>query len=224
MPESYSRECRSSKKQNKPNSQENYFNPNIKLMNTDSTNTNGSSSTEEIDGPNNNRSTKSKKSLLAYVNEFVNQQNIFRWFTHQFDRSTGADHFKNSVVHSTFPINLNKNDFEYYVDMTFDDFPSKLTTKMKDLYDQTDENPMSEEIIIDDCSNGAISATLVQILSQKNCRNELEMLVGAVSVTRYPPQDRSFNRNYWKQHQEQIKKALQYLYGEEARKTLSLQN
>ena len=223
MPKSSDPGRPSSKQQNESNPQENKSDQNIESMNGGLKNMDVSSPAEVIDSLNNN-STQSKKSLSTYIKEFIKQQDMFHWFRHKFDHSTGADHFKNSVVHSTFPIHLNKNDFEYYVDMTFNDFPLELKTKMKDLYDQTDENPISEDIIIDDGSNDAISATLIQILSQKNCRNELEMLVGAVSVTRYPPQDRSFNRNYWKRHQEQIKEALQYVYGKEALKTLSLGN
>lgn len=163
---------------------------------------------------------KPKMNLSTYVNKFLQQSSAFSWFTQQFDRSIGSDHFKNLVVRSTFPVNLVKSDFEYYIDMTFNDFSPEFKIRMKDLYSQSNDNPISEDFIINDSSDGAISATLIQILSHKNDHNELEMLVGAVNVIRYPSRNHCFNRKNWERHQEQIKKALQYLYGKEALKEL----
>ncbi|CAF3457488.1 unnamed protein product, partial [Rotaria sp. Silwood2] len=72
-----------------------------------------------------------------------------------------------------------------------------------------------------DHENGTVSATLVQILSQKNDRNELEMLVGSVSLTRRLSEGSYLCRSHWEQHKEPVKTVLQYIYGKEAEKELS---
>ncbi|CAF2632546.1 unnamed protein product [Rotaria sp. Silwood2] len=162
---------------------------------------------------------KSKKKLIvSYVNEFLQKQSDFGWLTQPFNHVVGSDHFKNLVVRSTFPVNLNQVDFEYYIDMTFNDFPPNLTTRMKDLFQTSNQNPTSDDIKISETADGAVTATLIQILCQKNDRDEIEMLVGSVSLTRRPPKGYYFTGSYWEQHKEQVKTALQYIYGKEAQK------
>ncbi|CAF1462102.1 unnamed protein product [Rotaria sordida] len=107
--------------------------------------------------------------------------------------------------------------------MTFNDFPPELTTRMKCLFQRNNENPISEDILIDNHSDGALSTTLIQIISHKNDRNELEMLVGYVTATRRLSRGYTFTQTYWEQHRKQIKRALQYLYGKVALKELSLE-
>lgn len=162
-----------------------------------------------------------KKCLKSYIVNFLEQRAAFHWLTQQFDRSTGSDHFQSFVVHSTFPANLNHSDFECYIDMMFNDFPSNFRTRMKNIFQQGTQNPISEDFLIDDHSDGAVSATLIQIIYHKNDRDELEMFVGSVTTTRRPCRGHRFNRTHWEKHGKQIKKALQYLYGKEALKELS---
>ncbi|CAF1348913.1 unnamed protein product [Rotaria sp. Silwood1] len=92
---------------------------------------------------------------------------------------------------------------------------------MKNLYKKSHQDLISEDITFVGHENGAVSVTLVQILSQKNDRNELEMLVGSVSLTRCPSGGSYLCRSHWEQHKEQVKTALQYIYGKEAEKELS---
>jgi hypothetical protein len=61
---------------------------------------------------------------------------------------------------------------------------------------------------------------LIQILRHKNDHDELEMLVGSITVTRRPAKILRVSRIFWEQHGERIKKALPYLYGKEALKEL----
>ncbi|CAF4538310.1 unnamed protein product, partial [Rotaria sp. Silwood2] len=159
--------------------------------------------------------------IVSYVKEFLQKQSDFCWLTQQFDRTVVSDHFQTLVVHSTFPVNLDQSDFEYYIDMTFNNFPEDLRARMKNLFQKSRQNPISEDITFADHENGTVSATLVQILSQKNDRNELEMLVGSVSLTRRPSEGSYLCRSHWEQHKEQVKTALQYIYGKEAEKELS---
>ncbi|CAF5148531.1 unnamed protein product, partial [Rotaria sp. Silwood1] len=67
----------------------------------------------------------------------------------------------------------------------------------KNLYQKSRQNPISEDTTFADHENGTVSATLVQILSQKNDRSELEMLVGSVSLTRRPSQGSNLCRSHW---------------------------
>ncbi|CAF1511977.1 unnamed protein product [Adineta steineri] len=165
---------------------------------------------------------KSNKDLIvSYVKRFLEQQSDFTWLTQKFERSAGSDHFQNLVVRSTFPTTLTSTDFEYYIDMTFNDFPTNLRTQMKHLYQQSNHNPISEDIIFGNHENDAVSATLIQILSQKNDRDELEMLVGSISLIRRPLEGYQFPASYLKEHKDRIKTALQYMYGKEAQQELS---
>jgi hypothetical protein len=106
-----------------------------------------------------------KDLIMTYLRKFLQQQSDFIWLTQPYDRVVGSDHFQNLVVRSTFPVTLDQNDFEYYIDMTFNDFPINLRTRMKDLYHESNHNPISEDIIFTDHADGAVSATLVQIFS-----------------------------------------------------------
>ncbi|CAF2725343.1 unnamed protein product [Rotaria sp. Silwood2] len=103
----------------------------------------------------------------------------------------------------------------------YDDRLEDLRARMKNLYQKSRQNPISEDTTFADHQDGTVSATLVQILSQKNDRNELEMLVGSVSLTRRPSQDSYLCCSHWEQHKEQVKTALQYIYGKETEKELT---
>ncbi|CAF0800796.1 unnamed protein product [Adineta ricciae] len=179
----------------------------------------GMSSTKKIDSIEEYH-VKPEKNLSGHMKAFLQHQQEFFWFTKQFDHSAGSDHFRNMVVHSTFPVDLSKSDFGCYIDATFNDFPQEIQRRMKDLYQQASNDPVSEELIINESSNGAISATLIQILSHKNDRDELEMLVGSVGVTQRPPDGCRFSQFHWKQYEEKVTKALQYMYAKEALKEL----
>ncbi|CAF0851452.1 unnamed protein product [Adineta ricciae] len=179
----------------------------------------GMSSTNKIDSIEEYH-VKPEKNLSGHMKAFLQHRQEFLWFTKQFDHSAGSDHFRNMVVHSTFPVDLSKSDFGCYIDATFNDFPQEIQKRMKDLYQQASNDPVSEELIINESSNGMISARLIQILSHKNDCDELEMFVGSVGVTQRPPDGRRFNQFYWEQYKEQVTKALQYMYAKEALKEL----
>jgi hypothetical protein len=160
-------------------------------------------------------------SIVSHLEKFQRQQSDYLWLMTPSGHVVGTDHFQKSVIRSTFPITLNDDDFGYYIDMTFADFPTDLRTRMKDLYGENQHRSTSEDVIFSEHTDGAISATLIQILAQKNDRNELEMLVGSVSLTRQPPRGHRYQQSHWEEHKERVKTALQYIYGQEAQKEIS---
>ena len=164
---------------------------------------------------------RGKKSIITFLDNFLQQRSEFDWLTRPIDGFVGSDHFHNLVVRSTFPADLDQNSFGDYIDMTFNDFPSSLRTKMKHLFRENNRNATLEDVIIATNTNSTASATLIQIVMQNNDRTELEMLVGSISFTRQAPQGYQYTARYWEQHKGQVQRALQYIYGKEAKKQLS---
>lgn len=159
-------------------------------------------------------------SLNLFLKRFLNKKNEFAWLT-QLYNNVGSDHFKKSVIHSTFPVNLNQADFNYFIDMTFNDFSEDLRASIRNLYFEMNGNLTAEDIIITNDEGNAASVTLIQILCQKNDLSELEMLVGVVSLIRRPHIDNPIDQLNWQTHKEQLKNALQYIFAKEAEKELS---
>jgi hypothetical protein len=165
-----------------------------------------------------------KKDLIkSFVNSFLQQQSDHAWLMIPLNGNDGGcDEFKNTVAFSTFSASLNRNDFGYYIDTTFSDIPENLRTKMKGLLVTNQHSFHSEDVIFDyGGSDSKISASLIQIIAQKNQDNELEMLVGFISLVRKPTKGWRFNQDYWKSDKQKVQRGLQYIFGNEAQKEIA---
>lgn len=92
---------------------------------------------------------------------------------------------------------------------------------MKGLYITNSYSFQQENILFDYAStNGQISATLLQVIAQKNDFKELELLVGVISLVRTPAIDWYFNNDYWQSDKSRVQRGLQYIFGHEALKEL----
>jgi hypothetical protein len=105
--------------------------------------------------------------------------------------------------------------------MTFSDFPEYIRIRMKALYNKNDLNSSSEDLIFDSHADGTLSAILVQILTQKNDYDELEMIAGLVSVTRKPSVGHHYVADDWQNKRNKVQRALQYIFGNEAQKEIA---
>lgn len=159
--------------------------------------------------------------IAYYVKEFLQRQADYAWFMSPYSKCIQSDHFHSLVVHSTFPTTLTLEDFDYYIDMTFSEFSEDLRKRMKHLFHTNQNSPVLEDIRHVINTDGTMTAILVQILTQRNSRNELEMVVGSVSCTRRLCNDRQSRQDYWNTNKDRIKTALQYVFGKEAEKELT---
>lgn len=163
-----------------------------------------------------------KDLIKSHVDKFLQQQPDHTWLMVPINSKIGNDQFINTVVYSTFPATLNRDDFGYYIDTTFSDIDRDVRKKMKGLYITNQHSYHSEDIVFDyGEQNGKISASLLQIIAQKNDRNELEMLVGFISLIRKPGIDWHFNQDYWKSDQQRVMRGLQFIFGNQAQKEIS---
>ncbi|CAF2946979.1 unnamed protein product [Rotaria sp. Silwood2] len=160
--------------------------------------------------------------IRSHVNKFLQQEPDHEWLMVPLNGKCGKDEFKNTVVYSTFPSNLTRNDFAYYIDTTFSDLEEDMRKKMKGLY-VTNRHSFQEETIEFDYSvkNGKISASLLQVIAEKNSANELDVIVGVISLVRTPEIGWYFNNDYWQSDKDRVKRGLQYIFGNEAQKQLS---
>lgn len=163
-------------------------------------------------------------SIMSYVKDFLRRQDDCTWFMTQSSRLVRSDHFQSVVVHSTFPRTLSPEDFHYYIDTTFSDFSEDLKLTMKRLYSTNSDSPVLEEVTCVNDVHGSMTLILIQIITQINDHNELEMLVGSVSCTRHLFQDYRLRQEYWHKNKDRIKAALQYIFGNEAEKELAQRN
>ncbi|UJR29141.1 hypothetical protein I4U23_010355 [Adineta vaga] len=133
----------------------------------------------------------------------------------------GSDHFHKSIASATFSASLTREDYEYYIAMTFNNVPEHIRVKMKDLYDTKNEKPSSEDLILENHSDGSLSAILIQILTETDEHNELKMVVGIVSMTQRPGRNLYGIAVDWENQKDKVQRALQYIFGNEARKELT---
>ncbi|CAF3161774.1 unnamed protein product [Rotaria sp. Silwood2] len=160
--------------------------------------------------------------IRSHVDKFVQQKSDHEWLMIPLNCKGGKDEFKNTVVYSTFPASLNGTDFGYYIDMTFCDIPDDMRKKMKGLYITNSHSFQQEDIVFDyGTTNGKISASLLQVIAQKNSARELEVVVGVISLVRTPESGWHFNNDYWRSDKDRVKRGLQYIFGNEAQKELS---
>jgi hypothetical protein len=163
-----------------------------------------------------------KDLIKSHVDTFLQQQSDHNWLMIPLNCNGGNDQFKNTVVYSSFPATLDRNDFAYYIDTTFSDVAADMRTKMKGLYITNQHTYHSEDIVFDySGKDGKISASLLQIIAQKNDRNELEMLVGFISLIRQTPIGWQFNQDYWQSDKNKVMRGLQYMFGNQAQKEIS---
>ena len=158
--------------------------------------------------------------IINHVNRFLQQQSDHKWLIKEDTGGGGQDHFTDTVVYSTFPSTLTSIDFGNYIDLTFSDLPKDLKIKMKGLYIVNSQSFQQEDIVFNYEVDGQISATLIQIIAQKNQSKELEMLVGFISLTRIPTKNWRFNNKYWQSDKDRVKRGLQYIFGNVAQKEL----
>ncbi|CAF1049340.1 unnamed protein product [Rotaria sordida] len=152
--------------------------------------------------------------IILHVDKFLQQESDHKWLMVPLNCKGGKDQFKNTVVYSTFPSNLNRDDFGYYIDTTFSDLGEDMRKKMKGLYITNRHSFQQEDIVFDyGTQNGKISASLLQIISQKNASNELEVIVGVISLIRTPEIGWRFNNDYWQSDKDRVKRGLQYIFG-----------
>lgn len=161
-----------------------------------------------------------KNDIGSHLENFRQQQPDYAWLTAPYRNTAGSDHFHKSVICSNFPASLNEDDFEYYISMTFSDFPEYIRIKMKDLFNKNDLKSSLGDLIIDNYSDGTQTAILIQILTEKNEREELKMVVGFVSVTQKPSMDYNRVEGNWQNERDKLQRALQYIFGNEAHKEL----
>ena len=159
--------------------------------------------------------------ITRHVNKFVQHEADHVWLMVPLNCQGGQDEFKNTVVYSTFPSNLSRDDFGYYVDSTFCDLPQEMRQKMKGLLITNSHSFQQEEIVFDyGVEGGKISASLLQVVAQRNISQQLEVLVGAISIVRTPEVGWHFNNDYWQSDKNRVKQGLQYIFGIEAQKEL----
>jgi hypothetical protein len=91
---------------------------------------------------------------------------------------------------------------------------------MKALFNKNDPSSLSKDFAFNVHDDGTQSATLIQILTEKNEYNELEMVVGVISVIQKPSMDYHYVEDNWR-NQERVQRALQYIFGMEAQKRIS---
>jgi hypothetical protein len=162
-----------------------------------------------------------KDLIKSHVNTFLQQQSDHEWLIKKCVGGLGRDEFKNTIVYSTFPVSLNRDDFAYYIDMTFSDISEELRKRMKGLYITNQHSYQSEDVVFDYVVGGNITASLIQILAQKNDQNELEILFGFISLTRKPSIGFHFNADYWKSDKQKVQRGLQYIFGNQAQKEIA---
>ena len=163
-----------------------------------------------------------KNNIITHVDRFLQQKSDHDWLMIPLNGKQGRDEFKNTIVYSTFPANLNQTDFESYIKMTFCDLPHEHQTKMAGLRLTKSQSFQQEDVVFDYApTTGCISATLLQIVSQRNEQNELEILVGAISLVRKPTIGLHFNNDYWQSDKSRVQRGLQYLFAIEAKKELA---
>ncbi|CAF0822732.1 unnamed protein product [Adineta steineri] len=161
-------------------------------------------------------------SIMSHVDKFLQQKPDHEWLMVPLNCKGGKDQFKNTVIYSTFPANLSRDDFAYYIDMTFGDLSESMKRRLKVLFIPNHEFFKDENIDFDyGTINGKISASLVQVISQKNTSNELEIIVGVISLVRTPEIGWHFNNDYWKSDKDRVRRGLQYIFGNEAQKVIS---
>lgn len=159
--------------------------------------------------------------ITTRVNKFLQQESDHDWLMVKLNCKGGKDEFKNTVAFSAFPSNLTKDSFEFYVDSMFCDLPADMRKKMKGLY-VIDRHSIQDENITFDYGmvNGKISASLLQIIGERNQSGQLEILVGAMSVTRTPEVGWHFKNDYWQSDKARVKRGLQYMFAMEAQKEI----
>ncbi|CAF0851434.1 unnamed protein product [Adineta ricciae] len=166
-----------------------------------------------------------KGNISHHVNKFLEQKSDHDWLLIPLNCKSGKDQFQNTVVFSTFPADLSQAGFANYVESTFCDLQKTQREKLKGMYWTNSHTYQQEDIIFDyGVQNGKISATLLQVVSQKNAAKELQVLVGVISLIRTPETGWHFNNDYWKSDQDRVKSGLQYLFGNEAKKELACHN
>ena len=161
-----------------------------------------------------------KDPIRSYFAKCAQQQSDYEWLTHPFDHAIDLDQYHHLVVRSSFPTPLNESDLNVYNDTAFIEFSAYLRERIKALHYQCLQNLMSEDFILADHTDGAVSATLLQSLSRRTDDGEVEMVVGLVSLTRRPPAGYRFDRLYWDQQEARTKTALRYIFGREAPKSV----
>ncbi|CAF1386975.1 unnamed protein product [Rotaria sordida] len=167
--------------------------------------------------------TSAQTSILSKrVSTFLQQKPDHDWLMIPLNDKGGKDQFKNIVVYAIFSSNLNRDDFAYYIDMTFCDLSEDMRKRMKGLYLTNSHSFQQEDIVFDYAAkDGKISASLLQIVAQKNRSNQLEVLVGVISLIRTPLVGWHFNNDYWKSDKCRVQRGLQYIFASEAQKELS---
>ena len=161
--------------------------------------------------------------ILMHLGKFLQQKSDHDWLMVPSNCKGGRDEFKNTVVFSTFTSNLVRDDFAYYVDTTFRDLPDGMRQKLKGLYITNSHSFQQEDIVFDYATrDGKISASLLQVVAQRNRANQLEVLVGVISLVRTPEIGWHFNQDYWKSDKDRVKRGLQYIFGNDALKQITL--
>ncbi|CAF4846694.1 unnamed protein product [Rotaria sp. Silwood1] len=169
--------------------------------------------------------TSAQTSILSKrVSTFLQQKPDHDWLMIPLIDKGGKDQFKNIVVYTIFSSNLNRDDFAYYIDMTFCDLPEDMRKRMKGLYLTNSHSFQQEDIVFDyGAKDGKMSASLLQIVAQKNQSNQLEVLVGVISVVRTPSVGWHFNNDYWKSDKCRVQRGLQYIFANSTQQHLEIQ-
>ncbi|CAF3862259.1 unnamed protein product [Rotaria sp. Silwood1] len=159
--------------------------------------------------------------IRSHVDKFLRQELDHKWLMVPLTCKGGKDEFQKTVVYSTFPSDLTRDDFAYYIDTTFWNLEENVRKKMKGLY-VTNRHSFQEENIEFDygAKDGKISASLLQIIAQKNSSNQLDVIVGIISLVRTPEIGWQFNNDYWQSDKDRVKRGLQFIFGIEAQNQL----
>ncbi len=83
-----------------------------------------------------------KDLIKSHVNTFLQQESDHEWLIKKCVDGIGRDEFKNTIVYSTFPVSLNRDDFAYYIDMTFSDISEELRKRIQILAQKNDQNEL----------------------------------------------------------------------------------
>lgn len=160
------------------------------------------------------------KAIKARIDWFREQKSDYDWLMIPLNSKRGRDEFKNNIVFAKFRSDLSLGDFTFYIDTTFSDLPANIRTKMRGMFVPKSLSHQEEDIIFDYEVAGRISTSLVQIISERNSEDELEVMVGVIKLDRYPGIGWHFNNDYWESDKERVKLGLQYLFACEAQKEL----
>ncbi|CAF4087812.1 unnamed protein product, partial [Rotaria sp. Silwood1] len=160
--------------------------------------------------------------MVIKANQFISQETEFRWFMGEKGGGHGQDTFERRVVLTTFPIDLQQEEFNEYVNKKFCDRDENTRNKIAALFKVNTDCDDEKNVTFNYEPNGGISATLTQIVFEReHSRREIRISVGYTRCIRKPKQNERLDFNYWKSNQDNVIKALQFLFGKDLKQELA---